>query len=178
MKYALAPCATNAHLFANPAEISKRTTANTVDPFFALYDLNKDEKIRYNEYQLVNRFHGRSIKGATETFVFLDANNDWELTRDQVTKAKIANLDPKLPASVRRKPPPPRHGHHAPAAATTTAATATAATAGSATATRQRVPVDVYDAPLPSRQRLDPGYQDYYNEPTNAYADPFDAAPG
>jgi hypothetical protein len=65
VKYAIAPCAQNAHVFANPAEISKRTAANTVNPFFTLYDLNQDDKIRYNEYQLVNKFHGRSIKGAT-----------------------------------------------------------------------------------------------------------------
>ena len=113
VKYTIAPCAANAHLFANPAEMSKRTQANTVEPFMALYDLNKDGSVRYNEYQLVNKFHGRSIKGSTETFVYLDANNDWELSRAELLKAKLGNLDPKLPESLRRKPILPRHGHHA-----------------------------------------------------------------
>lgn len=54
------------------------------------------------------------------------------MTRDEVTKAKIQNLDPKLPNSVRRKPPPPRHGHHA-------APAAAAPAAASSTVNRQRV---------------------------------------
>ena len=71
----------------------------------------------------------------------MDANNDWELSRAEIGKAKLSNLDPKLPASVRRKPTPPRHGHHA--------AAAPAANPAAPTAERTQ----------PSQQRVDPRYE-------------------
>jgi len=133
-----------------------------------MYDLDQDGVIRWDEYSLVNKYHGRSIKGAADTFTYLDGNNDWEITRAEFMRTNLQNLDPKLPNSVRRKAPIPRHGSTAAAPAAAGAATAGAATRG--------VPSDPYDrvnrAPR-STPRRDP-YDPYMEQPPRRQ----DAAPG
>lgn len=123
----------------------------------------------------MNKFHGRSIKGSTDTFVYLDANNDWELSRAELEKAKLENLDPKLPASARRKATLPRHGHghgHA-AAAAAPAAAATPERAPSPSAPQRAY--DRYEEP-----RQGGYYDDRYDTQRDVYSrEPdYNAGPG
>ena len=155
-----------------------------MEPFFRLYDLNQDGIIRWDEYSFVNKYHGRSIKGASDTFTYIDGNNDWEITRNEFSKTQLSNLDPKLPASVRRKTPIPRHGHSTTAAPTDPGAAGVAAGTGAAYASRpaadqydpyyhrvepsarRRDTIDIYATPAASRRPTAAGDYNVAVDPT------------